>query len=67
MAGFLIPRTIPTFAGTPVTALDLDDLRYAQRAIRPPAARIPAKVPTPVGLGNGTPVPDVLYLDITVG
>ena len=67
MAEFLIPRTIPNFAGTPVTALNLDDLRYAQRATRPPAARTPAKAPTPVGLSNGALVPDVLYLDITVG
>jgi hypothetical protein len=34
MAEFLIPRTIPKFAGTPVTALDLDDLRYLPRHTR---------------------------------
>jgi hypothetical protein len=34
MAEFLIPRTIPKFAGTPVTALDLDDLRYILRHAR---------------------------------
>ena len=31
MAEFLIPRTVPKFAGTPITALDLDDLRYLLR------------------------------------
>jgi len=35
MTEFLIPRTIPKFAGTPVTALDLDDLRYLLRHARP--------------------------------
>jgi hypothetical protein len=34
MAEFLIPRTVPKFAGTPVTALDLDDLRYLLRHAR---------------------------------
>ena len=34
MAEFLIPCTIPKFAGTPVTALDLDDLRYILRHAR---------------------------------
>lgn len=34
MAEFLIPRTIPKFAGTPVTALDADDLRYLLRHAR---------------------------------
>ena len=34
MAEFPIPRTIPKFAGTPVTALDLDDLRYILRHAR---------------------------------
>ena len=34
MAEFLIPRTVPKFAGTPVTALDLDDLRYILRHAR---------------------------------
>jgi hypothetical protein len=34
MAEFLIPRTIPKFADTPVTALDLDDLRYILRHAR---------------------------------
>ncbi|MBI3279126.1 MAG: hypothetical protein HYZ57_04715 [Acidobacteria bacterium] len=34
MAEFLIPHTIPKFAGTPVTALDVDDLRYILRHAR---------------------------------
>jgi hypothetical protein len=40
MAELLIPRTIPKFAGTPVTALDLDDLRYILRHARLLAAAI---------------------------
>jgi hypothetical protein len=31
VAEFLVPRTVPKFAGAPVTALDLDDLRYLLR------------------------------------
>ncbi len=34
MAEFLIPRTVPKFAGAPITALDLDDLRYLLRHSR---------------------------------
>jgi hypothetical protein len=34
MAEFPIPRTVPKFAGTPVTALDLDDLRHLLRRDR---------------------------------
>lgn len=34
MAEFLIPRTIPKFAGAPLTALDPDDLRYILRHAR---------------------------------
>ena len=34
MAEFLIPRTVPKFAGAPVTALDPDDLRYILRHAR---------------------------------
>ena len=34
MAEFLIPRTIPKFAGTPVTTLDRDDLHYILRHAR---------------------------------
>ncbi len=34
MAEFLIPRTVPKFAGTPVTTLDPDDLRYLLRHAR---------------------------------
>jgi hypothetical protein len=31
MAEFLIPRTVPKFAGAPLTALDPGDLRYILR------------------------------------
>jgi hypothetical protein len=31
VAEFLIPRTVPKFAGAPLTALDPDDLRYLLR------------------------------------
>jgi hypothetical protein len=34
MAEFLIPRTVPKFAGAPLTALDPDDLRYILRHAR---------------------------------
>ena len=34
MAEFLIPRTVPKFAGAPVNALDSDDLRYLLRHAR---------------------------------
>lgn len=34
MAEFLIPRTVPKFAGAPLTALDPDDLRYLLRHAR---------------------------------
>jgi hypothetical protein len=34
MAEFLIPRTVPKFAGAPITALDADDLRYILRHVR---------------------------------
>jgi hypothetical protein len=34
VAEFLIPRTVPKFAGAPLTALDPDDLRYILRHAR---------------------------------
>lgn len=34
MAEFLIPRTVPKFAGAPLAALDPDDLRYILRHAR---------------------------------
>ncbi|HWQ54663.1 MAG TPA: hypothetical protein VN442_13345 [Bryobacteraceae bacterium] len=34
MAEFLIPRTVPKFAGAPLTALEPDDLRYILRHAR---------------------------------
>jgi hypothetical protein len=57
MAEFLIPRTIPKFTGTPVTALDPDDLRYILRHARRDRSPHTASAPSAVVCASPDPVP----------